>query len=81
MHEPGRRPFLVSWPDLPPQERARALVQRHWRHRLASRGQVTITRRLRLTGERWEVAERVPVTITGLELCLPMFGLHHGRTS
>jgi len=33
MHEPGRRPFLVSWPDLPPQERARALVQRHWRHR------------------------------------------------
>ena len=18
MHEPGRRPFLVSWPDLPP---------------------------------------------------------------
>jgi RimJ/RimL family protein N-acetyltransferase len=177
MHEPGRRPFLVSWPDLPPQERARALVQRHWRHRadwsadnwsldlavfadgqvvgeqdmsahdypvllevstfswvgvqyhgrgigtemraaalhlafaglgatdavsgafadnvsslrvseklgyqadgiewLAAQGQVTITHRLRLTRERWEAAERVPVTITGLEPCLPMFGLHH----
>jgi RimJ/RimL family protein N-acetyltransferase len=33
MHHPGRKPFLVSWPGLPPKERARALVQRHWRHR------------------------------------------------
>jgi RimJ/RimL family protein N-acetyltransferase len=32
MHDPGSRPFLVSWPGLPPKERARALVQRHWRH-------------------------------------------------
>ena len=33
MHDPGSRPFLVSWPGLPPKDRARALVQRHWRHR------------------------------------------------
>jgi len=33
MHDPSRRPFLVSWPSLPPADRARALVQRHWRHR------------------------------------------------
>ena len=33
MHLPGGRPFLVSWPGLPPKERARALMQRHWRHR------------------------------------------------
>ena len=43
--------------------------------RLAAHGQVTITRRLRLTRERWEAADRVPVTITGLEPCLPLFGL------
>jgi RimJ/RimL family protein N-acetyltransferase len=178
MHQPGRRPFLVSWPDLPPQERARALVQRHWRHcadwsgddwsldlavfadgqivgqqeisardfpvlrevstfswlgvrhhgsgigtqmraaalhlafaglgatdaisgafddnipslrvseklgyepdgieRLAAHGRVTTTRRLRLTRERWEAADRVPVTITGLAPCLPLFGLPGG---
>jgi RimJ/RimL family protein N-acetyltransferase len=175
MHQAARRPFLVSWPDLPPQERARALIQRHWRHcgewsadgwsldlavfadgrivgqqeisardypvlrevstfswlgvrhhrsgigtqmraaalhlafaglgatdavsgafddnlpslrvseklgyepdgieRLAARGQVTTTRRLRLTRDRWEAADRVPVTITGLPPCLPLFGL------
>ena len=33
MHDPGHRPFLVSWPALPPKERARALMQRHWQHR------------------------------------------------
>src|SRR3984893_13244000 len=33
MHEPGSTPFLVSWPDLPPQGGARSLVQTHWRHR------------------------------------------------
>ena len=175
MHDPGRRPFLVSWPALPPEDRARALVQRHWRQlgdwsaddwtldlavfadgqvvgqqeisarhyrvlrevstfswlgvrhhgqgigtqmraavlhlafaglgatdatsgsfddnisalrvseklgyqpdgieRLAAHGQVTTTRRLRLTRDRWEAAGRVPVTITGLPSCLPLFGL------
>jgi hypothetical protein len=29
MHGPGSVPFLVSWPGLPPAERARAVVQRH----------------------------------------------------
>lgn len=33
MHDPGSTPFLVSWPGLPPRDRARALMQRHWRHR------------------------------------------------
>jgi RimJ/RimL family protein N-acetyltransferase len=175
MHQPDRRPFLTSWPDLPPPERARALIQRHWRHygdwsadgwsldlavfadgqivgqqqisardfpvlrevgtfswlgvrhhgsgagtqmraavlhlafaglgathatsgafddnipslrvseklgyepdgieRLAAHGRVTTTRRLRLTRDRWEAADRVPVTITGLAPCLPFFGL------
>jgi RimJ/RimL family protein N-acetyltransferase len=43
--------------------------------RLAADGQVTTTRRLRLTRERWETGRRVPVTVTGLAPCLPMFGL------
>lgn len=175
MHEPGRVPFLVTWPGLPPKERARALVQRHWRRRgdwsaddwslglavfadgqvvgeqeisardypvvreissfswlgvrhhgrgigtqmraaalhlafaglgathavsgafednlsslrvseklgyepdgierLAAGGRVTTTRRLRLTRDRWEAADRAPVTVTGLAPCLPLFGL------
>jgi RimJ/RimL family protein N-acetyltransferase len=150
MHAPGQAPFLVSWPDLPPKERARALIQRHWRHlgewsaddwhldlavfadgqvvgeqeisardypvlrevstfswlgatdavsgafddntpslrvseklgyrldgieRLAARGRATTTRRLRLTRDRWEAADRVPVTVTGLAPCPPLFGL------
>jgi RimJ/RimL family protein N-acetyltransferase len=175
MHEPGRMPFLVSWPSLPPRERARALVQRHWQHRagwspdawsldlavfadgqvvgeqeisgrdfsvvrevstfswlgvrhhgkgigtqmraaalhlafaglgatdavsaafadnapslrvseklgyqpdgierLAAQGRVTTTQRLRLTRARWEAATRVPVGVTGLDRCRPLFGL------
>ena len=43
--------------------------------RLAARGQVTTTRRLRLTRDRWEASGRVPVTVTGLARCLPLFGL------
>ncbi|MFD8479983.1 GNAT family N-acetyltransferase [Kitasatospora sp. NPDC059673] len=31
VHEPGRMPFMVPWTDLPPAERARAVVQHHWR--------------------------------------------------
>jgi RimJ/RimL family protein N-acetyltransferase len=176
MHEPGSTPFLVSWPRLPPKERARAVVQRHWRHRadwseddwsldlvvfadgrvvgeqeisgrdysilrevstfswlgvrhhgrgigthmraaalhlafagldatdavsgafddnvsslrvseklgyepdgierLAARGRATTTRRLRLTRDRWQATDRVPVTVTGLAPCRPLFGLH-----
>ncbi len=67
IHHPGSRPFLVSWPGLPPKERARALVAAH--------GQVTTTRRLRLTRDRWQATDRPPVTITGLTQCLPLFGL------
>ncbi len=178
MYDPGSRPFLVSWPGLPPKDRARALVQRHWRYRsdwsasdwtldlavfadgqvvgqqeisardypvlrevstfswlgirhhgqgigtrmraaalhlafaglgatdatsgsfddnisalrvseklgyqpdgierLAAHGQVTTTRRLRLTRDRWEATDRAPVTITGLTQCLPLFGLPAG---
>ena len=43
--------------------------------RIAAHGQVTTTRRLRLTRDRWEAADREPVTITGLTPCLPLFGL------
>ncbi|PWU43751.1 GNAT family N-acetyltransferase [Micromonospora globispora] len=32
VHEPGQRPFLMAWTDLPPAERARHVVQRHWRN-------------------------------------------------
>ncbi len=38
-------------------------------------GEVMITRRLRLSRGRWEQFDRVPVTISQLEPCLPMFGL------
>jgi len=33
MYQPGSTPFLRSWPSLPPRERARALMQRHWLRR------------------------------------------------
>jgi RimJ/RimL family protein N-acetyltransferase len=33
VHEPDRMPFLVPWTDLPPAERARSVVQHHWRGR------------------------------------------------
>jgi RimJ/RimL family protein N-acetyltransferase len=150
MHGPRSVPFLVSWPGLPPAERARALVQRHWRRRgdwspddwshdlavfadgrvagqqeisgrdyrilrevstfswlglryqgqglgtqmraavlplafagprLAARGRATTTRRLRLPRARWEMSERIPVSVTGLPPCLPLFGLRDGGAS
>ncbi|MFI6156301.1 GNAT family N-acetyltransferase [Kitasatospora sp. NPDC051170] len=31
VHGPGERPFLSSWTDRPPAERARHVVQAHWR--------------------------------------------------
>jgi RimJ/RimL family protein N-acetyltransferase len=43
--------------------------------RLAADGRATTTRRLRLSRRRWEAFRRVPVTISGLGPCLPMFGL------
>jgi len=43
--------------------------------RLAKNGQVTTTRRLRLSRARWEKSDRIPVSITGLQPCLPLFGL------
>jgi hypothetical protein len=33
LHRPGTSPFLVSWPYLPPAERARAFLQGQWRDR------------------------------------------------
>ncbi|MEV5970062.1 GNAT family protein [Streptomyces sp. NPDC051921] len=30
VHEPGARPFLTPWTDLPPAERARHVIQLHW---------------------------------------------------
>lgn len=33
VHEPGRKPFLQPWTDRPPADRARSVVQRHWRLR------------------------------------------------
>jgi RimJ/RimL family protein N-acetyltransferase len=31
IHEPDRMPFIVPWTDLPPAQRARSVVQHHWR--------------------------------------------------
>jgi RimJ/RimL family protein N-acetyltransferase len=39
------------------------------------RGQPATARRLRLDRRTWEATPRVPVSIEGLEACLPMFGL------
>jgi RimJ/RimL family protein N-acetyltransferase len=46
--------------------------------RQVSRGQPATTVRLRLDRPTWESTHAVPVTITGLEPCLPMFGLARG---
>jgi RimJ/RimL family protein N-acetyltransferase len=43
--------------------------------RQVRRGQPVTTRRLRLDLQTWQANRRVPVTIVGLEPCLPMFGL------
>lgn len=175
VHEPGQRPFLTPWTDLPPVERARYVVQSHWHgrgswttqdwalelavfsagrpvgvqsmrardfattrevrsgswvgidhqgrgvgremraamlhlafaglgaahattasfvdnlaplaisRRLGYRpdgitrdvlhGQVVVSQRLRLSREDWERTERPPVTVRGLQPCLPLFGL------
>jgi RimJ/RimL family protein N-acetyltransferase len=40
-----------------------------------SRGQAATVRRLRLDRRTWQAAHRTPVSIDGLEACLPMFGL------
>jgi RimJ/RimL family protein N-acetyltransferase len=176
IHRADKTPFLVSWPSLPPPDRARAVLQRHWLaqgnwsadrwslnlavyadgqivgtqeisaenyqilrqvssfswlglryqsqgigtemraavlqlafsglgaaeatsgafddneaslriseklgyepdgiERLAKDGRPTTTRRLLLSRAKWERSERIPVSITGLGPCLPMFGLH-----
>ena len=31
VHDPGSMPFFVPWTDLPPAERARSVMQYHWR--------------------------------------------------
>lgn len=33
LHEPDRMPFLSAWTDVPPAQRARAVVQQHWLRR------------------------------------------------
>lgn len=42
--------------------------------RYAVRGKPVIARRVRLTRERWATHRTVPVSIEGLEPCLPLFG-------
>lgn len=37
-------------------------------------GQVVVSQRMRLTRADWEATDRPPVTITGLEACLELFG-------
>jgi hypothetical protein len=49
--------------------------------RLAAGGRATTTRRLRLPRARWEMSERIPVPVTGLSPCLPLFGLRDGGGS
>lgn len=44
-------------------------------NRRVVRDRLAIERRMRLTRADWERHRRVPVTIDGLEPCLPMFGL------
>ncbi|MFB9239492.1 GNAT family N-acetyltransferase [Plantactinospora siamensis] len=38
-------------------------------------GRVVVSQRLRLTRDDWERVDRPPVTIEGLEPCLPLFGI------
>ncbi|WP_104090669.1 GNAT family N-acetyltransferase [Arthrobacter sp. GMC3] len=33
VHEPGEQPFLTPWTSLPPEERARYVMQQHWSRR------------------------------------------------
>ncbi|MGO8956559.1 MAG: GNAT family N-acetyltransferase [Streptosporangiaceae bacterium] len=44
-----------------------------------SRGRAVTSRRLRLDRQTWQRTRSVPVTIHGLEPCLPMFGLPGGH--
>jgi len=44
-----------------------------------SRGRPAIVRRLRLDLVTWQATRSVPVTMHGLEPCLPMFGLPEGQ--
>jgi RimJ/RimL family protein N-acetyltransferase len=46
--------------------------------RQVSRGQPAAVRRLRLDRETWQATHSLPVSIRGLEPCLPMFGLDAG---
>lgn len=48
-------------------------IERH-----VSRGKAVISQRLRLDRETWQRTRSVPVTIHGLEPCLPIFGLGSG---
>lgn len=41
----------------------------------AVRGKPAVLRRLRLTQSRWEAHRSVPVEVTGLAECLPLFGI------
>jgi RimJ/RimL family protein N-acetyltransferase len=44
--------------------------------RVEVRGERRVDRELRLTRDRWIDRERISVRISGLEACLPLFGLH-----
>jgi RimJ/RimL family protein N-acetyltransferase len=47
--------------------------------RQISRGQASTVRRLRLDRDTWQANHSLPVSILGLQPCLPMFGLDAGQ--
>lgn len=51
-------------------------IERH-----VSRGQAATVRRFRMDRRSWLAAHRIPVSIEGLEACLPMFGLRPDGTA
>ena len=64
--------FGGNIPSLSPGE---ARIPIRWLERLAVGGRATTTRRLRLPRVRWEMSERIPVSVTGLPSRLLLFGL------
>src|SRR2546430_1911347 len=81
MHSPGSMPFLVSWPALPPKERARALVQRHWRHRGEwSTDDWSLTSPSSLMDNSWASRRSRPMTTRCCEKSAPSHGLARAIT-
>jgi len=89
VHDPDQMPFGVPWTDLPPAERARSVMQFHWRRKLGyqpnglTRRQVRDTlryeQRFALGRDRWQQFAAAAVEIDGLEPCLAQFGLRNAQ--